>query len=162
MRQFQYAPPAPCNPRQNNHAVEHIANSIQRFGFASPIVARREDLWVIAGHTRLRAALQLGLAKVPVRLLDVSTEEADALALADNKLGELADWDDDALADILSDWDRSNLSELGWGESELQALLDTDDFTEVVWKEFDGTVAAEEKANGKSVTCPDCGHGFRV
>lgn len=42
------------NPRHNDHAVQSIADSISRYGFAAPIVARREDLRVIAGHTRLR------------------------------------------------------------------------------------------------------------
>lgn len=114
------------NPRHNEHAVQQVADSIARFGFAAPIVARAEDRRVIAGHTRLLAAQRLGMTKVPVRLLDVSDAEADALALADNKLAELADWDDAALSDVLAGLD--DLAGLGWTDDELNNLLaDTED-----------------------------------
>ena len=56
------------NPRDNDHAVQSIADSISRYGFAAPIVARREDLRVIAGHTRLKAAQRLNLDRVLARL----------------------------------------------------------------------------------------------
>jgi hypothetical protein len=85
------------NPRTNDHAVASVAASIKRFGFGAPIVARRTDGEVIAGHTRLKAALQMGLDRVPVRYVDLSPKDARALALVDNRLGELAEWDDDLL-----------------------------------------------------------------
>lgn len=115
------------NPRKNDHAVAAIMDSIERFGFASPIVARREDRMVIAGHTRLKAALKLGLKTVPVRLIDISRAEAEALALADNRTAEIADWDDEALADVLSSLkgDGIDLDGLGWSSTDLSALLGT-------------------------------------
>ena len=88
------------NPRRNDDAVGKVAESIQRFGFSAPIVARQADRKVIAGHTRLRAAHKLGLHEVPVRLLDLSEADAQLLALADNRLGEIAEWDDEALARV--------------------------------------------------------------
>jgi site-specific DNA-methyltransferase (adenine-specific) len=122
------------NPRDNEHAVQAIADSISRFGFAAPIVARRADLRVIAGHTRLKAAQRLNLDLVPVRLLDVTEQEADALALADNRLGELAEWDDAALGEALAELraQGADLDGLGWAEHELDELIseldpDTDD-----------------------------------
>lgn len=113
------------NPRKNEHAVEKIAEGIKRFGFGAPIVARREDRMVIAGHTRLKAALLLGLERVPVRLLDLSLEEAEALALADNKLGELADWDEERLAAVVQELDHLevDLTGLGWELGELDGFL---------------------------------------
>ena len=89
------------NPRINDHAVENVANSIKRFGFASPIVARLADKMVIAGHTRLKAARSLGLDRVPVRYLDIDPADAKMLALADNKIGEIADWDHSELDKII-------------------------------------------------------------
>ena len=83
------------NPRNNEAAIDEVAKSIKRFGFASPIVARTADGRVIAGQTRLAAALRLGLEDVPVRFLDIDEQLASALALADNKIGEIATWDDD-------------------------------------------------------------------
>ena len=53
------------NPRINTEAISKVARSIERFGFASPIIAREEDKMVIAGHTRIAAARSLGLQTVP-------------------------------------------------------------------------------------------------
>ena len=88
------------NPRNNEHAIEKVAQSIKRFGFGAPIIARKEDGEVIAGHTRLEAAKHLKLKEVPVRFLDLDPVDAHLLALADNKLGEVAEWDDLKLKDI--------------------------------------------------------------
>ena len=113
------------NPRTNEHAVESIADSIARFGFGAPIVARRQDSRVIAGHTRLKAAQRLGLEQVPVRFLDLSESEASALALADNKLAELAEWDEEVLHNIINELQDGgvDLTDLGWTGLELEDML---------------------------------------
>lgn len=113
------------NPRKNDPAVDSVAASIKRFGFGAPIVARLEDGEVIAGHTRLKAAIRLGLASVPVRYLDLSPEEARAYALADNKLGEAAEWDTVALVDVIRELGASGtpLEGLGWGGEDLDKML---------------------------------------
>jgi DNA modification methylase len=112
------------NPRQNDQAVNAVADSIKRFGFASPIIARM-DGEVIAGHTRLKAAQALGLDRVPVRYMDLDPADAKLLALADNKVGEIADWDDDRLSDILNELkaDGVDLDGLGWSEDELAEIM---------------------------------------
>ena len=112
------------NPRINDHAVDKVANSINKFGFASPVLARKEDKVVIAGHTRIKAAKKLKMKKIPVRFLDISKEDAEKLALADNKLGEIADWDEVLLKDILSNFDLTDQLDLGWTKDELTSLLD--------------------------------------
>jgi hypothetical protein len=89
------------NPRRNAKAVPEVARSIKRFGFGAPILARRNGE-IIAGHTRWQAARSLGLDRVPVRYLDLDPAEAHVLALADNKLGEIAEWDDARLAAIVA------------------------------------------------------------
>lgn len=113
------------NPRKNDPAVDEVAASIKRFGFGSPIIARQENGEVIAGHTRLKAAIRLKLAAVPVRYLDLSAEEAHAYALADNKLGEIATWDQVPLADAFRELEKAqvDLSGLGWDGGELEKLL---------------------------------------
>jgi site-specific DNA-methyltransferase (adenine-specific) len=113
------------NPRQNDgEAVDAVVASIKRFGFASPIIARM-DGEVIAGHTRLKAALKLGLDRVPVRYMDLDPADAKLLALADNRVGEIADWDDDRLSDILNELkaDGVDLEGLGWSEDELAEIM---------------------------------------
>lgn len=119
------------NPRHNGAAIAKIADSIQRFGFGSPIVARAEDRMVIAGHTRLEAAKSLGLDRVPVRFLDLDPADAKMLALADNRLGEIADWDDEKLTSILKELseEEGDLGVLGWEDDDLAAFFGEDDLT---------------------------------
>ena len=112
------------NPRSNKAAIQRVAESIQRFGFGAPIVARREDSRIIAGHTRWLAARQLKIDDVPVRFLDVSEAEADRLALADNKLGELASWNDDMLADLLKEFGPQDAAFAGWSTREMDGLFE--------------------------------------
>lgn len=111
------------NPRVNDHAVPKVAASIEEFGFAAPIIARAGTNVVIAGHTRLKAALHLGLKQVPVRYLDITDKQAAQLAIADNKLGELATWDDAMLADIMTDFDPGDLELTGFSTAELDAIM---------------------------------------
>lgn len=89
------------NPRDNDGAVEAVANSIREFGFKAPIIVDRDHV-IIAGHTRLKAALSLGLKEVPVIVADDLTEEqVRAYRLADNKVAEYSRWDEDKLAEEL-------------------------------------------------------------
>lgn len=81
------------NPRLNDNAVDAVAASIKEFGFKVPIVVDGENV-IINGHTRLKAAHKLGLKQVPVIVADdLTPEQVKAFRLADNKTGELAQWD---------------------------------------------------------------------
>jgi ParB-like chromosome segregation protein Spo0J len=113
------------NPRKNAAAIKEVAGSIKRFGFSSPIIARRADNVIIAGHTRWAAAQSLGLDKVLVRFMDLDPAQAKALALADNKLGELAEWDAPMLAEILRGLNDEDvaLEGLGFDAQELETML---------------------------------------
>lgn len=85
------------NPRRNDAAVEYVAESIKQFGWRQPIVIDRDGV-IIVGHTRLKAAQKLGLEKVPCLIADdLTPEQVKAYRIADNKTGEMADWDFDAL-----------------------------------------------------------------
>lgn len=96
------------NPRNNEEAVAGVKDSIQTYGFNVPIVVDREGV-IVAGHTRYKAALQLGLETVPVVTADLDEEKAKAFRIADNKVSEKATWDNEALG--------FEMRELGeWGE----------------------------------------------
>lgn len=137
-----YLPPSELrpwadNPRKNDQAVEAVADSIGRFGFGNPIVAwKPDDPLVIAGHTRLKASVQLGLEEVPVRFMPhLNLEQCKALAIADNKLNEIAEWDDPVLAAQLNELVEAevDISGLGFSDKELRELAaglegDGDDF----------------------------------
>lgn len=89
------------NPRHNRSSVDRVAKSIKEFGFQQPIVVDK-NMVVIVGHTRLKAAKKLKLPVVPVVKADNLTEEqANAYRLADNKVGESSEWDDDRLTEEL-------------------------------------------------------------
>ena len=112
------------NPRFNNHVIDKVIKSINEFGWGSPVLARLEDRRVIAGHTRIKAAEKMGLEFIPVRFLSgLTDEQANKLALADNKLNELAEWDEDQLYDLLKDLDEDAIMDLGWSKEELGCLL---------------------------------------
>lgn len=128
--QIEMWPIGKLNPYEKNarlHApdqVTAIAASITRFGFVNPILIDGEA-GIIAGHGRLLAAQELGLSEVPVVVLDhLSPEERRAYVLADNRLAELATWDEELLAAELSALreDDFDLSLLGWSEDELTEL----------------------------------------
>lgn len=112
------------NPRDNDGAVEATANSIKEFGWQQPIVVDKDGI-VIAGHTRLKAAKALGLDKVPIVVAkNLSEEQVKAFRLADNKTGELAEWDIGLLDDELADISELNMSNFGFSEAELDAALE--------------------------------------
>lgn len=110
------------NPRKNDAAVEKVAASIKRWGFVAPIIARRANGEVVAGHTRLKAAKALGLEMVPVRYVDLDPAEAHLYAVADNKLNELAEWDGPQLLEILSEFGLPDLEVAGFDQAELDKL----------------------------------------
>ena len=86
------------NPRNNDNAVDAVASSIKNFGFKVPIVVDSNNE-IINGHTRLKAAQKLGLETVPVIVADdLTPEQVKAFRLADNKVGEIATWDEEMLA----------------------------------------------------------------
>lgn len=78
--------------------IQQIASSIRQFGFTNPVLIDERD-GIIAGHGRVAAAQQLGLARIPVlQIAHLSAAERRAYIIADNKLAELAGWDQDILA----------------------------------------------------------------
>lgn len=140
------------NPRRNDEAVKYVANSIKEFGWKQPIVVDRNNV-IVAGHTRWKAAQQLGLKDVPCVIADdLTDEQVKAFRLADNKVGEIAKWDDALLNEELMDIDLDiDMSDFGFVEV---SDIDIDKFFEDV--EFQ----AEKKE--KEITCPHCGMTFKA
>jgi len=145
------------NPRRNDDThIQRVVESIKRFGFAAPILARREDGEVIAGHTRLKAAEMLGMTRVPVRFLDLDPADAHLLALADNRLNELGSWDNEQLIALLGDLRQQGTDVAlvaGWHDTEIDALLNTtaEAIAPEGFKSFDESIETEHK-------CPKCGY----
>lgn len=113
------------NPRENDNAVPYLMNSIQEYGFLNPVIVDRDDV-VVAGHTRIKAAMELGLKEVPVvRAEDLTKEQADAFRLVDNRVGEIAWWDRDKLAEEMRKLD------IEWENFGFDPMPDMDDMP--VW-----------------------------
>ena len=119
------------NPRKNDAAVEYVANSIERFGFKVPVVIDKDGV-IVAGHTRVKAARKLGMESVPCIVADDLTEEQiKAFRLADNKVGEFAEWDFDLLDDEIQDITNIDMSEFGFdiggiGDAEDPEIIEDD------------------------------------
>ncbi|MBU0717903.1 MAG: ParB N-terminal domain-containing protein [Planctomycetes bacterium] len=123
------------NPRVNDSAVDAVAKSIETFGFNVPILYD-QHMTIIAGHVRWKAAKKLALTTVPGIQLSLARAQREAFAVADNKTAEIADWDYDALGEILKDLPEEgiDLSSLGFSEAELDAILKpVEDFN---WDQF--------------------------
>lgn len=102
------------NPRKNDQAVNAVAASIKEFGFKVPIVIDSAGV-IVAGHTRLKAALLLGLETVPCVVADDLTEDQiKAFRLADNKTAELAEWDLVLLDEEIAELTDIDMSQFGF------------------------------------------------
>ena len=129
------------NPRKNDRAVPQVARSIRKYGFVSPVVVWQSHDRIVAGHTRVLAMESIlasepgfvprdapGIGLVPVRFHEFTDEaEANAYALADNRLNETAEWDQALLAEVMKELhtaDEALLAETGFSDRELKDLLD--------------------------------------
>lgn len=112
------------NPRNNDGAVAAVAESIKSFGWRVPLVVDKDNI-IVAGHTRYKAAQRLGLDKVPCIIADdLTPEQCRAYRLADNKTGELAEWDFSALEIELAELSEMDIdfdmSDFGFELSEIE------------------------------------------
>ena len=116
------------NPRNNDAAVESVAKSIEKFGFIGAIILNKDKV-IINGHTRVKACKKLGMETVPAIIVDhLTKEQEDALRIADNKTGEIAEWNEDLLRAELKALEAAGfgIEDLGFDNSELEALLEGD------------------------------------
>ena len=120
------------NPRKNTKAVKRVADSIREFGFNQPIVVDKDDV-IVVGHTRWKASKELELTEVPVLAMPdgISDEKVRAYRIADNKLNELAGWDEDLLTEELADLKEltGDIELTGFKSEELDKMLKVSDDT---------------------------------
>lgn len=146
------------NARKNDATVPYLVNSIKRFGFRVPLVIDSKGV-VVCGHTRLKAALNLGHAEVPCVVADDLTDaEIKAFRLADNKIAELSGWDFEKLEEEMDalkiDFDE-DMGAFGFGE--IADGVNPDDF----FGDKEGGDGEKKKKTIKC-TCPECGHEFEM
>lgn len=143
------------NPRNNERAVDKVANSIKEFGFKVPIIIDKDNV-IVCGHTRYLAAKQLGIAEIPcIMACDLTQEQIKAFRLADNKTAEFSSWDYDLLSYELEEIG-FDMSTFGFSEAE---DIDINEF--FVESDAKESAMVTEKVK-TTVTCPDCGKVFEI
>ena len=116
------------NPRFNDDAVEAVANSIKQFGFKVPIIIDRNNV-IVTGHTRYKAAKQLGLEKVPcIKADDLTDQQIKAFRLADNKVSEIATWDMGKLNIELEEIENIGMGDFGFEMPNIETDIDDDGY----------------------------------
>lgn len=99
------------NPRKNDGAVNCVINSIIKFGFKIPVIVDNNNV-IVAGHTRLKAAAELGLKEIPCIIADdLTPEQINAFRLVDNQTAALSAWDYEKLEQELESIKNINMSE---------------------------------------------------
>lgn len=121
------------NPRLNAAAIPRVVDSMLHFGWTNPLLLRAEDRFLEAGHTRLAALdhirehapeeMREALSWAPYVPLEHTEQEAHSYAIADNRLGEFAEWDPTKLPNVLADFGASELAIIGWEPPALEAFL---------------------------------------
>lgn len=114
------------NARKNDRAVGIVKKSIQEFGFKNPIILDKNNE-IIAGHTRLKAAKELDMKKVPVIWArDLSPEQVKAFRIMDNKSQEFSSWDDDLLAEEFNDLEKTDaFGDTGFSNKEITDIWES-------------------------------------
>jgi len=109
------------NPRHNDEAVEAVSASIRKFGFKVPVIIDENNV-IVAGHTRIKAAEELGITEIPcIRANDLDDDQIKAFRLADNKVSELASWDMEKLTIELGEIEM-DMTEFGFDDVEIEPI----------------------------------------
>jgi len=158
----------PTNPKIHpDKQIRLIQESIKKFGWTNPVILSADNT-ILAGHARVKAAIESGNDTVPCIRTKLSGKEADAYLLADNRLADIAPYDRDVLAELLSELPK-DLSELtGFDAIQIDSIMNGEQIVEVekfvsdLVPDFqpipeDEVPRLDEK---KKVVCPECGHEF--
>ena len=136
------------NPRHNEDAVKFVAASIKEFGFKVPVVIDEKSV-IVAGHTRVLAAKELGIEKIPCIVASDRTEEqVRAFRLADNKVSEASSWNWDKLDEELAKLPDFDMGDFGFADTQAIEWAKTPELSESSYEE-------PEKVR---LICPHCGH----
>lgn len=113
--------PNPRNPQK--HGEEQIVRlmaSLRSDGQTKPVLARRENSMLIAGHGVHEAAARLGMDTLSVVLLDVDQPTADRIMLGDNRQGQLSTTDQDRVAELLREIEEVDWMATGFSPEEVE------------------------------------------
>ena len=163
----------PNNPKvHNDNQIRLIEKSIKKFGYTNPVILSADGI-ILAGHARVKAAIQMGQDTIPCIRTKLTGKEADAYLIADNRLTELAQYDRDILSDLLSDLPKDLADITGFDQVQIESLLNGNEIQEAERfvdggyndsgnMDVDQFLTDEDKPlkKPKLITCPRCGEQF--
>jgi ParB family chromosome partitioning protein len=143
----------PSNARKHSEKnIEAIKGSLRKFQQQKPLVVSKDNI-VLAGNGTLQAAIALGWKEVDIVRSHLTGAEAMAYSLADNRVAELAEWDQDILGGQLQALfeDGFEIGEFGFDDCDFLKSKSDSPFEN---KE------SEKSNNDKMIMCPNCSHSF--
>jgi hypothetical protein len=149
--------PHPRNARQSN--PEHIADSLQEHGQYKPVIVQDSTGHIVTGNHTWKAARSLGWNQIAAIRLDLSDDQAMRILLVDNRLSDLATYDDHSLAELLREIEKTGTFDgTGYGAEDLSDLLD---------KLADAATQDEPEPDNPPartglIECPECHHIWRA
>lgn len=168
------------NPMEHDELnLATIQKSLEEHGQVEFLVVQASTMWVIGGNGRAEVMRRMGWEDADVVLMDIDDKAARALSIRLNRSAQLARWDIKNLTDALRELeDDFPLTDFGWTDSEVKAMLDDIQPSDVNWKTFDETIGGDDDAKPKDgegkpeavkrevtvtveVTCPHCGGKFK-
>lgn len=153
------------NARNNSTAIEALVKAIPVMGFNVPIVLDKNNV-IVKGHSRLEALKRLGVELVPCIVIDGSEADIAEERLVDNKLSELAVWDDEKLKYELREMSLDlNKFEIQIPQIKSAASVVADVTEAQVQRTQEqvtgkGREVASEKKSLVEIHCPHCGEDF--
>ncbi len=153
--------PMERNPRRGD--VDAIAASLDRFGQVKPVVVSTDNRIIAGNHTHA-AAVRLGWDQIAAVRVDLHSTDAQALALAvaDNRTGDLSRWDNDQLMEFLTEIqtaDADLLESTGFTAKQLDDLAST--AAPPAFPTDDGDIPSEGDNSATSgLHCPNCGYAL--
>jgi len=150
--------PDPANARTHDEKnIQAIVVSLSRFGQRSPIVVQKQGMVVRAGNGRLIAAKSLGWTHIAAIIVDESSVDATAFAIADNRTAELAGWDDETLASLLQSLPTDMREVSGFSDDDLSVVLER-----LTPPNFEAQDISDQGKLGEvePIVCPECGHSW--
>lgn len=143
--------------------VKKIADSIKEFGFVNPVLIDR-DYNIIAGHGRVMAAESLGLDTVPCLYVEgLTDEQRRAYILADNRLGELAEWNMDIVnAELLElDGEGFDISLTGFDiDAEIAPPKEREDLSDEITEEYQIVIDCKDEIEQENLYNKLTGEGY--
>ena len=138
MKKIKDITPYMNNPRKNDKAIDAVMHSIEEFGFKNPIIIDKDGV-IISGHTRRLAAIKLGFREVPCIVGSHLTDaQVKAFRLADNRVSEIAVWDDDLLKEEMKNVLDMDLDIYGFDIGNIEDIM-------------------QEETGIRTHKCPKCG-----